>query len=111
MIKKIRIRALVGKFFHTFETPTTDWGHVEWQGQILSRPEPGLYLIQLYGWLDGLPSSQELVRLSDKKHWQFYDTDDQMVEAYWDGNNISNSDREFMRRIREKTEKIYYGRD
>ena len=70
---------LIGKFFHSF----TDEGIVHWQGYVLERPEPGMYLVQLFEWIMGEPSSQKLVPADDMKGWSFYDTNEEMNETYY----------------------------
>ena len=51
---------LKGKFFHSFEE-----GRVAWQGCILGSPSPGYYLVQLFSWLDGRPTNQQIVPLRE----------------------------------------------
>lgn len=56
---------LVGKFFHT--TRTCPHGHREavWQGHIIATPATDVLLIELFEWVMGEPSGQELITLTD----------------------------------------------
>jgi hypothetical protein len=67
---------LVGKFFHSWKD-----GAIHWQGHILGSPAQGVYLVQLFEWLMGEPSSQHLVRLEDMCGWTFYSTCEHMNEV------------------------------
>lgn len=69
---------LVGSFFHTFN----DEKLVEWQGVVLSSPEPGIYLVQLFEWLGGDASCRKLVRIESMLAWDFYESADAMTFAY-----------------------------
>ena len=70
---------LVGQFFHSFHPAT---GRLEWQGQILARPEPGLYLVELFEWLLGEPSTRHLVRIEDMAGWLFYADREDMLHSF-----------------------------
>ena len=70
---------LVGKFFHSIKD---DRETIEWQGEILSEPRDGLFLLQLFDWFIGADAEQMLVPIEDMKYWNFYDTTDEMVRAY-----------------------------
>lgn len=72
------IDGLVGNWFHQHK----DDGTLGWQGQVLSEPQPGHYLVQLYGWLDGCPTDRVLVPFPDMLRWKFYETDEDMNDAY-----------------------------
>lgn len=67
-------KGLIGAWFHSIKKD----GVVTWQGQILARPEPGIYLVQLYEWITGSPSNQQLVKFEDMKNWLFYADNDAM---------------------------------
>jgi len=69
--------SLVGSFFHSFKDDD-----VNWQGVVVARPEPGIYLVELFEWLAGSSSAQRLVRIEDMLGWQFYDTPEWMSNAY-----------------------------
>lgn len=71
---------MVGSFFHSIED-----GKIGWQGCIAGRPEPGWYLVQLYDWVLGLPSGQELVKIEDMKGWMFYGSAEDMQHSYEHG--------------------------
>ena len=68
---------MIGRWFHSHHLN----GDIEWQGQILARPEPGIYLVQLCSWFTGEANGQKLVPLADMKGWTFYDTAEEMNEA------------------------------
>jgi hypothetical protein len=70
-------QSLIGKFFHSYKD-----GETQWQGQVLSRPSAGLYLVQLFEWLMGEPSDQKLISLAEMKEWTFYDTVEEWTGAY-----------------------------
>lgn len=79
--------ALVGKFFHSKKN-----GEISWQGRIEAVVHTSqtdkFYLVLLYEWFAGLPSTQEIVRLSDMLGWNIYDTNDEMnsyAEAHGKG--------------------------
>ena len=68
---------LVGKSFHSFKN-----GIVEWQGRILGEPSAGVFLIQLYSWIDGRETDQKLIPFSEMQDWAFYASDEAMIAAY-----------------------------
>jgi len=70
-------RALEGKFFHTFED-----GSVCWQGYVVSKPQEGYYLVQLFEWFAGAPSCKKLMRIESMLGWDFYDTAEEMNSVY-----------------------------
>ena len=79
MIKKMNQKALkqkglIGAWFHSVRKD----GTVNWQGQILARVEPGIYLVQLYEWITGSPSNQQLVKFEFMESWLFYPDNDAM---------------------------------
>jgi hypothetical protein len=73
---------LVGKWFHSLKKdpryPRCVNGIVEWQGQIIGKPEPGWYLIQLYEWFMGSQTDQRLVPFAEMAGWLFYESDESM---------------------------------
>jgi hypothetical protein len=71
---------LVGKFFHSF----TDDRKLSWQGTVLKHVRGGFYLVQLFEWFFGEPSAREVVSLERMAGWSFYDTAEEMREAYAD---------------------------
>jgi hypothetical protein len=72
--------SLYGKFFHTFKE-----GTIEGQGKIV-RDATGLpvpyVIVVFYSWLDGSPLHMEIVRLEKLDGVRFYDTCEEMREAY-----------------------------
>lgn len=78
---------LVGKYFHTTSTCPGGCRVPEWQGQILGQPSPGLLLVELFEWIMGQPSGQELITIADfaAKSPVLYDTADHMHFSYEDG--------------------------
>ena len=73
----VRSSDLLGRFFHSVEA-----GKIAWQGSIVGNPEPGWYLVQLFGWLDGNPNVQRLMRIEDMREWLFYDDSEMMQFSY-----------------------------
>lgn len=71
--------ALVGHYFHSIGR---DDGKVEWQGVVIENPEPGWYLVQLFGWLMGDPNVQRLVHIESMEHWLFYENAEAMTFSY-----------------------------
>jgi hypothetical protein len=69
--------SLVGCFFHQIKDEK-----VGWQGVVVGRPEPGLYLVQLFEWLMGEPNVRRLVKVEDMANWLFYEDGEQMVHSY-----------------------------
>ena len=70
---------LKGHFFHSFNKD----GLVEWQGKVISNPEPGIYLVQLYEWFVGAESCRKLVNIQDMIQWSFYETNEEMNNYYY----------------------------
>lgn len=77
-IKGTNTRSLDGKFFHTFVD-----NQVEWQGYIISEPKDSFFLVQLFDWILGEPSNQKLVSINDMLSWNFYDSVEEMNDAYY----------------------------
>jgi len=71
-------KGLIGAWFHSVKKN----GAIDWQGQVLARPEPGIYLVQLYEWITGSPSNQQLVKFEDMENWLFYADNDAMNYSY-----------------------------
>jgi hypothetical protein len=76
--KETRSRGLVGKFFHSYH----DNGRLEYQGKVLSQPNKGVYLVQLYDWIIGSESDQELIKIEDMLRYKFYNSAEDMRYAY-----------------------------
>jgi hypothetical protein len=71
---------LVGKFFHSFIE-----GKLSWQGEIkgvIHDKDSHVYLVQLYEWFHGIASEQKLVSISEMKGWLFYDSVEDLHDAY-----------------------------
>lgn len=58
---------LEGLWFHSFEGK-----NVQWQGIVDRDLKNGNYLVQLYSWIDGSPTSKEIVSFEKMKGWKFY---------------------------------------
>ena len=78
---------LKGHFFHSYNKDDL----VEWQGKVISSPEPGIYLVQLYEWIVGAESCRKLVNIQDMIQWKFYETAEEMTNSY-----------DYIERFREK---------
>ncbi|HEY5043711.1 MAG TPA: hypothetical protein VIK53_17195 [Verrucomicrobiae bacterium] len=52
---------------------------------MIANPLQGWYLVQLFGWLDGSPNVQRLVRIEDMESWLFYDDTEMMQYSYEHG--------------------------
>jgi len=73
--QSLRPTSLVGSYFHSDAARG-------WQGCVVAEPTPGLYLVELFGWMAGEPTDQRLVPLDDMTGWCFYDTAEWMTDAY-----------------------------
>ena len=71
--------SLIGKYFHTYEKDRKTIRH---QGVILARESEGVYLTQLFEWLMGEPSCQQLATLEEITDWTLYDSTEDMQRAY-----------------------------
>ncbi len=84
-----RAEVLVGKSFHTFDTPRGFVGRrVELQGEVLSVVEEHAdsrdtrYLVAYYEWLAGSYTHEEVVTLQEMSDWFFYSSNEEMVHSY-----------------------------
>ena len=68
---------LKDKWFHTRDPETK---HIDYQGRVLDYLPPRLVLVQLFSWIDGRPTAQKLLEVTD--HWTFYETNEIMRDAY-----------------------------
>lgn len=66
-----------GKFFHTMKD-----GKIDYQGYVL-RDEGGNYFVQILSFYDGYPSSQRYLTATESQTVRFYDTNEQMLDAYY----------------------------
>jgi len=64
------------KWFHTYK----ENGDITYQGHVLDYLPPRLVLVQLFSWLDGHPTCQKLLEVTDE--WSFYNTKEDMHEAW-----------------------------
>jgi len=71
-------KSLVGSWFHSF----TAEGRFRWQGCVVAALGEGYVLVQTYSWLDGTPSHQHVVQMRTVTDWRFYDTNEEMLEAW-----------------------------
>ena len=71
-----------GKYFHTYElNEETDRKEIAWQGLVMDYdPKKNLALVYLFSWLDGNSNGQQLKEVTDE--WVFYETNEEMCEAY-----------------------------
>lgn len=83
---------LTGKYFHSYATDADGHVLVEWQGRILGPAHRSLYLylVETYEWGCGDIHSTFLVpaidmAAADPKPWTFYDTSEEMRDAYEHG--------------------------
>lgn len=67
---------LVGLFFVTYDSEKNK----DLQGQILSKLENNVYLVQLYEWITGYASTMRLLPLDKLLNANFYKT-----EKQWNG--------------------------
>lgn len=84
---------LIGRFFHSFSAH----GEIQWQGYIEAKINDGHYLVQLFDWMLGDPSTERVVSLDMMREWKLYRTNGEMVDAYQNehgrsrvGNNAGN---------------------
>jgi hypothetical protein len=70
---------MVGTWFHSISPET---GRIQWQGEILAEPEPGLFLVETYSWSTRSPYDRRLVPLEAMRDWLFYPSDQAMRESY-----------------------------
>ena len=70
-------KSLEGKFFHSFKN-----GEIEWQGYVVAEQADGYYLVQLFEWVLGEPSTKRVVHIGAMGDWKFYSSADEMNDAY-----------------------------
>lgn len=70
-------RSMEGKFFHTVKN-----GELEWQGYVVAQQGDGYFLVQLFEWVMGEPSTQKVVHLGAMADWEFYNSAEEMNDAY-----------------------------
>lgn len=79
--------SLVGSFFHS----TVEHG---WQGLVVAEPRPGIYLVELFSWVMGDPTHQQLIPIEEMTGWRFYDDTEWMNNAYKHGGVQRTWDRQ-----------------
>ena len=77
-IEKRLHQGIIGKFFHTLD----DDGTIRCQGQILTCVINDTYLVEHYSWWDGCPNGQVMIDVDKMSNWIFYDTNQEMLDAY-----------------------------
>jgi hypothetical protein len=77
----IKPALLIGQCFHSLDEEK----QIQWQGQVIGNPEPGLYLVQLFEWMWGNPSVRRLMKIEDMLDWLFYENAGAMNESYAHG--------------------------
>lgn len=95
---KLKQTGLVGSFFHSI---SKEYGKVEWQGTVVSSPDPGWYLVQLFEWGFGEPNIRRLVRIEDMAGWLFYENEIQMKFSYDHG--VAREGGPYREKISSKT--------
>lgn len=68
---------LVGKWFHSMRD-----GRINWQGKVLADVSDGMVLIQLFSFLDGEPTQQQIQPIAGMSDWLFYDTNEDMLISH-----------------------------
>ena len=76
--KQTEGESFVGHYFHEIDVDDK----MKTQGVVIANPEPGWYLVQLFEWLHGNPTSRHLVRIEDMRSWCFYEDSEAMKSAY-----------------------------
>lgn len=70
---------LVGSFFHSYDEKEEV---LNWQGCVVAKVASEVYLIEHFSFLTGERTHQRLVKLEDMFHWHFFDTIEDMNDAY-----------------------------
>jgi hypothetical protein len=73
---------LVGRWFHSIIIEGDGCRIAQWQGQVVDRVHPNMYLLQRYEWSLGEASTTTLVPAGDMAGWVFYDTHEHMNDEY-----------------------------
>lgn len=71
---------LVGKRFHSYHMN----GDVKWQGEVIEKIDAERYKVVLFSWITRCENGFETVSTSDMSDWTYYDTDQEMRDAYDD---------------------------
>jgi len=100
-VEKVAGNTLVGQFFHSYKD-----GNICWQGKVMRKLDDGKYLVQLYEWMMGAPSSRHIVKASDMDGWSFYATDSDMRIAWEKSRGSSDEQIE----LSERRSDLIHGR-
>jgi hypothetical protein len=84
---------LVGLWFHSLGKKG-----IEWQGQVIEYLGHSMYRVQLYEWLVGSESDEEIVSATRIKKWLFYATNRAMRDA-WERFHRARQDAEVSREL------------
>jgi len=76
--QEIKVDSLIGRFFHGDDKN-------QWQGMVIAEPVKGTYLVELFSWLTGEATNQQLIEIKAMFGWRFYDTVEWMNNAYTHG--------------------------
>lgn len=69
---------VVGLYFHVYNSH----GNVNRQGRVRGEILRGMsYLVQWYSWLDGQPTTIQIVAMTEMSQWKFYLTPAEWVAA------------------------------
>lgn len=71
--KKLSPYSLIGSFFLSDKER-------QWQGCVVAEPASGVYLVELFSWLDGTSTGQFLVPIGEMSLWAFFDSASWMIE-------------------------------
>ena len=80
-VKHDNLGGLVEMYFHS----TTSDGNINWQGQVIARPEPGWFLVQTFEMMTGAHSACYLLPIEKMEDWLFYQDGDGMVHSFQHG--------------------------
>jgi hypothetical protein len=71
-------RSLIGSWFHSFNQE----GKFRWQGCVVADLGNAYVLVQTYDWIMGDKADQYVVSVLSMTDWSFYDSNEEMLEAY-----------------------------
>lgn len=75
---------IIGRYFHTFRMEEDGCRLVQYQGRIGTQISESVYMVQLYEWFVGSPSTEYLVTLEEmvRDRWEFYQTAEAWNETF-----------------------------
>ena len=76
---------LEGKYFHARDPETRV---IHFQGRVVAYLPPRVALVQLFSFLDGEPSTQRLLDITE--HWDFYDSNQEMLDVYAETQRVAS---------------------